>query len=220
MQDCNQETRNRHLHHHVPAHRFDCWLWHRGPSARQLLQAQGLPPHCFRQGAGTGRCRGLTDAHVKWVRRILAFQRSSLTTSRLKVLNLVGLADVVKAESSVLEALCDATANGEVLGQSGLPSTWAKKYHQPATGIRRTTLNLMLKQMLLNMDVEVREGWELVDIEETDESVTAIFDGGRSVTGSFLIGCDGIKAASRKALLKGQGLSEGLPVYTGLTQVR
>lgn len=77
----------------------------------------------------------------------------------------------------------------------------------------------MLKQMLLDLDVEVREGWELIDIKEGEDSVTAFFDGGRSVTGSFLIGCDGIKAASRTTLLKNQGISEGLPVYTGLTQV-
>ncbi|KAB5554330.1 monooxygenase FAD-binding protein [Coniochaeta sp. 2T2.1] len=121
------------------------------------------------------------------------------------VLNLVGLADLVKAESSVLDALCEATPTGEILGTSNLPSTWAEKYHQPATGIRRTILNLMLKQMLLDKDVEVCEGWELVDIEENDDSVTAIFNGGRSVTGSFLIGCDGIKAASRRALLQKQG---------------
>lgn len=123
------------------------------------------------------------------------------------------------AESTPLQALWDASATGEVLGQSDVPSTFAEKYHQPATGIRRTTLNLMLKKMLLDLGVEVREGWELIDIKENEDSVTAFFDGGRSVTGSFLIGCDGIKAASRTTLLKNQGISEGLPVYTGLTQV-
>lgn len=132
----------------------------------------------------------------------------------------MGLADAVTAKSTPLQEFRDSTAAGHLLGQSDVPGTFAEKYHQPATGIRRTTLNLMLKQMLLDMDVDVREGWELVDIKEEDDSVTAYFNGGRSVTGSFLIGCDGIKAASRTTLLRNQGVSEGLPVYTGLTQVR
>ena len=59
-----------------------------------------------------------------------------------------------------------------------------------------------------------------MDIEEDDDSVTAVFNGGRSVKGSFLVGCDGIKSASRSSLLKMQGQLEGAPGYTGLTQVR
>lgn len=135
------------------------------------------------------------------------------------MLDLVGLANDIKIESTPLEALWDATATGHVLGQSSAPNDFTKKYYQPATGIRRTTLVQMLKDMLLDLDVEVREGWELIDIEETEGSVTAFFNGNRSVTGSFLVGCDGIKSASRRSLLKIPGLSVGSPIYTGLTQV-
>lgn len=143
-----------------------------------------------------------------------------LTASyRLKVLNLVGLADTLKAESKLLEEFWDASQTGEVLGKSKLPSTFSEKYHQPAVGIRRTAINLKLKQMLLDIDVEVREGWELTDIKESNESVTAFFNGGRSVTGSFLIGCDGIKAISRAILQRNLGIPQGAPIYTGLTQV-
>lgn len=138
---------------------------------------------------------------------------------RLKVLNLVGLADTLKAESTPLQELWDASETGEVLGQSDLPKTFGDRYSQPAVGVRRTTVNLKLKNMLLDIGVDVREGWELVDVQENEDSVTAFFDGGRSVTGSFLIGCDGIRAASRSILLRNQGIAQGAPVYTGLTQV-
>lgn len=138
----------------------------------------------------------------------------------LKVLNLVGLADVVTSESTPLQAFRDATAAGDILGVSDLPSTFAEKYGQPCAGIKRTSINLSLKQMLVDLDVDVREGWELLDIRENDTSVTAVFDGGREVTGSFLVGCDGIKSATRTALLRNKGTHEGHPVYTGLTQVR
>lgn len=77
----------------------------------------------------------------------------------------------------------------------------------------------MLKKTLLDRDIEVREGWELLDIEEKKDSVTAYFNHERAVTASFLIGCDGIKSASRRALLRSKGIAEGHPSYTGLTQV-
>ncbi|KAH6610106.1 hypothetical protein Trco_000126 [Trichoderma cornu-damae] len=136
----------------------------------------------------------------------------------LKVFDVVGVADAIKGESLPLAALWDAKASGEVLGQSALPSTFAEKYRQPATGIRRTDLNLLLKNKVLESGVEVREGWGLVDIEEHEDSVTATFSNGESVTGSFLIGCDGIKSASRVILQKQRGIEEGAPSFTGLTQ--
>jgi salicylate hydroxylase len=138
---------------------------------------------------------------------------------RLKVLNLVGVADDFTSESTPITTFCDSKSSGENLGQSSLPSTFASKYGQPAAGIRRTSANLKLKQLVLDADIEVREGWQLTDISETDSSVTALFNHDRSVTGSFLIGSDGIKAASRSILLKKNGQTESVPDYTGLTQV-
>ena len=136
----------------------------------------------------------------------------------MKVLDLVGLADAVTTESTPIEAFRDARYDGELLGESDLPSTFSDKYRQPAAGIKRTWLNLALKQMLGELDVDFREGWELVDVREDDQSVTAVFNGGREVKGSFLIGCDGIKSATRAALLKMKGKEERPPTYTGLTQ--
>lgn len=132
---------------------------------------------------------------------------------------MIGVADAIKAESLPLQALWDAKASGEVLGQSDLPSTFAERYQQPAAGIRRTSLNLLLKNKVLEEGIEVREGWGLVDIQQHDDSVTATFSNGESVTGSFLIGCDGIKSAARTILLKQRGIEEGAPSFTGLTQV-
>ncbi len=135
------------------------------------------------------------------------------------MLDLVGLAAEVEKDSQPLEGFFDCTSDGEVLGFSDLPKSFKQKYGACAMGVKRTTLNLKLKNMLISMGVEVREGWELEDLEESADSVTAHFKGGRSVTGSFVIGGDGIKAASRKILLSKQGLVEGLPLFSGLTQV-
>jgi salicylate hydroxylase len=137
----------------------------------------------------------------------------------LKVLNLVGVAAELEKELLPLEGFLDRTSNGDVLGFSDLPKSFKRKYGQHAMGVKRTILNLKLKEMLIDMGVEVREGWELEDLEEGEDSVTASFKGGRKATGAFLIGGDGIKAASRKILLQKQGLTEGLPPFSGLTQV-
>ncbi|OGM43957.1 hypothetical protein ABOM_007996 [Aspergillus bombycis] len=137
----------------------------------------------------------------------------------MKVLNLIGLADEVAKESLPLTGFWDGVSSGETLGHSGLPAAFRATYGQPAAGIKRTSISLMLKKRLREMDIELREGWKLEAIQENEDSVTAIFDGGRTVTGSFLIGCDGIKAASRRVMQEMQGIRTGLPTFTGLAQV-
>lgn len=135
------------------------------------------------------------------------------------MLELVGVTSEIEKESEPLQGFLDVTPDGKILGFSELPKSFKKVYGQHAMGVKRTDLNLKLKNMLIDMGLEVREGWELEDIEEDESSVTAHFKGGRSVSGAFLIGSDGIKAASRRILLKKQGLVEGLPPFSGLTQV-
>lgn len=135
-------------------------------------------------------------------------------------MNLVGLADAVTSESKPITALRDATADGTLLGHSDLPGTFPQKYGQPCAGIKRTWLNLALKQRLLDLGIEFREGWELTGVREGEDSVMAVFGNGHEVTGSFLVGCDGLKSATRAALLELKGKEEeDLPTYTGLTQV-
>lgn len=136
----------------------------------------------------------------------------------MKVLNLVGIADDIKLQSSPLAIFRDSTAAGETIGVSELPKTFEALYDQPAMGIRRTELNERLRDSVQQLGVDVREGWELLRVEENETSVTAFFDGDRSVQGSFLIGCDGIKSSTRSAILRYHNLVEGSPSYTGLTQ--
>ncbi|PTB67628.1 FAD/NAD(P)-binding domain-containing protein [Trichoderma citrinoviride] len=173
-----------------------------GPVIAILLKRKGYHPIVFE------KVRELGNAGASLM----------LMSNGLNVFDLIGVADAIKAESLPLTTLWDAKASGEILGQSNLPSTWAESYRQPAAGIKRTTLNLLLKEKAGEEGIEVREGWALVDIQEHEDSVTATFGNGQSVTGSFLVGCDGIKSASRAILQKQRGVEEGLPSYTGLTQ--
>ena len=73
----------------------------------------------------------------------------------LKVLDLVGVADDLIAESEPLTTFRDTTATGELLGTSELPNTFIEKYSKPAAGVKRTSVNLRLKQMLIDLEVDV-----------------------------------------------------------------
>ncbi|KAK5993822.1 3-hydroxybenzoate 6-hydroxylase-like protein [Cladobotryum mycophilum] len=174
-----------------------------GPVAANFYKRKGYDPIIFEKVARLG------DAGASLM----------LMPNGMNVLNLVGLANTVATELEPLHSFVERTATGELLAESELPSSFAAKYGQPAVGIKRTTLNLMLKDMLLNLGVEVREGWKLVDIRETEDDVTAIFDNGQSVTGSFLVGCDGIRSTTRQVLQRRLGILQRPPEYTGLVQM-
>ncbi|KAF4850352.1 3-hydroxybenzoate 6-hydroxylase 1 [Colletotrichum siamense] len=137
----------------------------------------------------------------------------------LKVLNLIGpVPDWLLQNGPPVLELCDYKASGEVLGRSDVPTEFAKRYGQPAVGVKRTLVTEWLRELAVESGVEVREGWKLAQIQEGEDSVTAYFEGGREETGCFLVGCDGLKAATRRLLLARGGIEEGTPSFTGLTQ--
>jgi salicylate hydroxylase len=174
-----------------------------GPVLAVLLKRRGYNPIVFE------KVRALGDAGASLM----------LTPNGLKVLDLVGLADDLESNAAPLEGFLDCSGDAEQLGFSDLPKTFKHRYGHPAMGVKRTELNLKLKTILGDLYIDLREGWELQDFEERSDSVTAHFKNGRSETGAFLIGCDGIKSASRRILLAKKGAIEGRPSFTGLTQV-
>lgn len=97
---------------------------------------------------------------------------------RFKVLNLIGLAEKVASLSIPIDAMRDLSSNGDMLGFSSLPKYFPKRYGQPAVGVKRTDLNLVLKQALLDRNIELNEGHALEEIEEFEEGVVATFKNG------------------------------------------
>jgi 2-polyprenyl-6-methoxyphenol hydroxylase-like FAD-dependent oxidoreductase len=91
--------------------------------------------------------------------------------------------------------------------------------------VKRTNLNLALKEAVLKAGIEIKEGWKLESIGEVPRNdnetgvVVAIAEDGRREEGEFLVGCDGIKSAVRSLVLFSHGLPEGEVEFTGLTQV-
>ncbi|KAJ5613834.1 FAD/NAD(P)-binding domain-containing protein [Penicillium herquei] len=175
-----------------------------GPVLSLLLKKKGYQPVIYE------KVRVLGEAGASLM----------LNPNGVKVLNLLISPEKLFRDDLALPLadLWHGTGSGETLVHNSLPSTYAARYGQPSMGIKRTTLNISLKEMALDAGIEVHEGFELVDIEEGDASVIAHFSNGQSATGSFLVGCDGIKAASRRILLQNSATKEGPPVFTGLTQ--
>ncbi|KAJ5093766.1 FAD/NAD(P)-binding domain-containing protein [Penicillium angulare] len=143
-----------------------------------------------------------------------------LNPNGMKVLNMVRkIDDLLEGTATLpLSDFWHGTNTGETLAHNSLGTEFVAKYSQPSMGIKRTTLNLQLKKMLLDRGSELHEGYELINIEEDTDCVTAHFSNGQSATGAFLVGCDGIKAASRRIFLEKAGTNEGAPSFTGLTQ--
>lgn len=59
----------------------------------------------------------------------------------------------------------------------------------------------------------------MANVGEDNEPGTAIFKGRPQATGSFPIGCDGVKSSIRTVFIKMRGKFSGVPTYTGLTQI-
>ncbi|PYH94368.1 FAD/NAD(P)-binding domain-containing protein [Aspergillus ellipticus CBS 707.79] len=172
-----------------------------GPVLALLLKQKGYHPIVLE------KVRALSDAGASLM----------LQPNGMKVLSLINATPFLRTTNSLpLATLWHGTADGTTLGSSAFPSTYETTYGQPAMGIKRTALNLHLKDLVLSQGIPVHEGWQLTSMREHADSVTAEFANGESVTGAFLIGSDGIKASSRKILLQND---EGLPSFTGLVQI-
>lgn len=141
-----------------------------------------------------------------------------LTSRRLKVLSTIGLADVATTGAPHLTEIRDQMSTGETLGMTSMPAKAVDTYGFPLCGVKRTTMNLALKEALAHAGIKVHEGWKLKDIIESEHGIEAISEDGRREEGSFLVGCDGIKAVSRSLLLAKHSIPEETASYTGLTQ--
>ncbi|KAF3762022.1 FAD/NAD(P)-binding domain-containing protein [Cryphonectria parasitica EP155] len=146
----------------------------------------------------------------------------SLMPNGIHVLGLpsVAVADWIYATAEGLKVFQEFKADGTLLGQSDLPSSYKAKYDYEACGISRTALSKRLSERLHEENIELREHWSLTGFSENDSGATAFFSNGETVSGEFILGCDGLHSSTRAALLKTKGLDPEHPpaTYTGMTQ--
>lgn len=139
----------------------------------------------------------------------------------MKVLNKAGVARDLLDGTVPWLLWNEYTSDGEYLGGPGstMPGQWIDKYGWPGIGVSRTKIQLHLRDIALRAGIEYHQGWRLKDVRETEDGIIAISEDGQEIEASFIIGCDGLKSATREALLTKKGIENKDPDFTGIAVV-
>jgi FAD-dependent urate hydroxylase len=133
----------------------------------------------------------------------------SLWSNGVKVMNRLGLGLEMAAIGGRMERMQYRWLSGEVMNDIPLQPLITEVGQRPYP-VARTDL----QQMLLNaFPGEVQLDTRCVGVEQDEETVTAIFEDGRRVTGDVLIAADGLRSALRKYVVG----EEVQPRYSGYT---
>ncbi|KAF2652766.1 FAD/NAD(P)-binding domain-containing protein [Lophiostoma macrostomum CBS 122681] len=100
---------------------------------------------------------------------------------------------------------------GKPLGKVNFDNIDRFKYR--AMRILRNELHHSLLETLENLEVDINYGMKIRSVKEEKEGVTANFEDGSTVTGDFLLGCDGIHSAVRMKFVE----PDRKPEYTGIS---
>jgi len=119
----------------------------------------------------------------------------SLWSNGIKVLNRLGLGKEVAAIGGTMNRMEYKNPAGETLNEIDLLPL-VKRVGQRPYPVSRTDLQTMMLEAFGPEDVHL--GCKCVGVEEDADSVTAILEDGRRITGDVLIGADGIRSTVRK----------------------
>ncbi|KIJ39056.1 hypothetical protein M422DRAFT_32902 [Sphaerobolus stellatus SS14] len=137
-----------------------------------------------------------------------------LAPNGLRVYESIGLLESMVSEGIIMptETFVHSDENGCIVN-SNAPSLALKNFGLPYAGVKRSVLLEYLIESVQKQDIDIRFHHSLADIEQSEDSVTAIFENGERFKGSILVGCDGLHSRTRIAIF-GKETAE----YTGLTQ--
>jgi 2-polyprenyl-6-methoxyphenol hydroxylase-like FAD-dependent oxidoreductase len=97
-------------------------------------------------------------------------------------------------------------------------------YEWPQLSIHRADLHEVLLQAVRERlgNEAVSLGMKFVSFREEENSIAAEFDNGQAVSGSCVIGCDGIHSTVRKLLYPGEGPPnyQGINMWRGVTRMK
>jgi 2-polyprenyl-6-methoxyphenol hydroxylase-like FAD-dependent oxidoreductase len=97
-------------------------------------------------------------------------------------------------------------------------------YEWPQLSIHRADLHEVLLQAVRERlgNEAVSLGMKFVSFTEEENSIAAKFDNGETVSGSCIIGCDGIHSSVRKLLYPGEGPPnyQGINMWRGVTRMK
>lgn len=118
----------------------------------------------------------------------------SLWSNGVKVMNWLGLGEEIAKIGGTMNRMEYRDETGKVLNHIDLKPLIAEVGQRPYP-VSRSELQAMLLQMLGEEHVTLQ--MKCVGVQEDEDSVTAIFEDGTTVTGDVLIGADGIHSVTR-----------------------
>lgn len=191
-----------------------------GPTLAIFLKRLGFQPVIYeraKQFADAGLSllfvRSLASAEFS----LFTDMQKSLQPNGLRNLSLLpGLFAAIPGKDIVSMSSYSTLEEDEgLLGENDVPANVRDAFGYPMRGVRRTELLQHLVDTAEIQGIPIHCDHRLVDIEQSEGGVKAIFANGFTDTGSFLVGCDGLHSVTRTVLF-----GEGPITFLGLTQVR
>ena len=133
----------------------------------------------------------------------------SLTSNAIRMLKILEIYDKVKTKDT--EGAFFYKQDGKLFITFDVRDELKKYNNEEGFIMQRSQLLDALYEKAISENILIHFGKKLVDIKESNELVTAIFDDGTNTKGSFLIGCDGPFSKTRSIVLP----DSPSPKYTG-----
>ncbi|MFD1736860.1 FAD-dependent monooxygenase [Bacillus salitolerans] len=139
----------------------------------------------------------------------------TLWNNATDALQAMGLLEEIYESSKIICESSLTTSSGKILAKIPLDEL-ATKYGTYTVGILRSNLHHILASKL--NQTEIKTGYNLVNLKETNEEVIAHFENGHEEAGELLVGADGIYSAVRNKLFPNHDLRfSGYEAWRGIS---
>lgn len=152
---------------------------------------------------------GIDSEIYEAVNSLSNFGILSLTSNAIRMLKILEIYDVVKTDDT--EGAFFYKQDGKLSLKFDVRDELKKYGNETEFIIKRSQLLEALYEKAISENIQIHFGKKLVDINESNETVTALFKDGTNAKGNFLVGCDGTFSKTRNIVLP----DSPPPKYTG-----